>query len=122
MTGESPVGQKILIVEDEMMIAVMLEDMLYDLGYGVVGTAAKPSQALDIIQSASPDAAILDVNLDGQSSYEIAVALDERGVPFLFSTGYGAHGVAERFRGRPVLQKPFRQEELEKVLGAMLRK
>jgi CheY-like chemotaxis protein len=120
MTGDNPAGCKVLIVEDEMMIAMMIEDMLFDLGYQVAGMAAKPGQALEMIRSGSPDAAILDVNLDGQNSYEIAAALDAQGVPFLFSTGYGAHGVAERFRGRPILQKPFRQEDLEKALSQVL--
>ena len=117
MTGENPARRRVLIVEDEMMIAMMIEDMLFDLGYQVAGMAAKPGQALEMICSGSPDAAILDVNLDGHNSYEIAAALDERGVPFLFSTGYGARGVAERFRSRPILQKPFRQEDLEKALS-----
>lgn len=120
MTHDPVSGQKILIVEDETMIAIMLEDMLEELGYGLAGVAAKPHQALDIIGRAHIDAAILDVNLDGQNSYEIAAKLEERGIPFLFSTGYAAVAVDERFRRHPFLQKPFRQEELQHALSAML--
>lgn len=121
MSSEPLSGQRILIVEDEMMIAVMLEDMLEELGCQVAAVAAKPVQALAIIAAEQPiDAAILDVNLDGQNSYEIAAALDERGIPFLFSTGYAAVAVEQRYRDRPFLQKPFRQEDLQKALSGML--
>ena len=120
MTADSQSGRKILVVEDESMIAIMLEDMLEDLGYGLAGVAAKPKQALEILAANHVDAAILDVNLDGHSSYEIAAVLEERGIPFLFSTGYAALAVEERFRARPFLQKPFRQEELGRALSAML--
>jgi CheY-like chemotaxis protein len=118
--GEPLAGHRILIVEDEMMIAIMLEDMLEELGGKVAGVAGKPGQALALIGATPIDAAILDVNLDGQNSYEIAAALEARGIPFLFSTGYAALAVDDRYRGRPFLQKPFRQEELEKALSAML--
>jgi CheY-like chemotaxis protein len=113
---------KILIVEDEMMIAMMIEDMLDDLGCAVAGTATKPSEALDIIAAEPIDAAILDINLNGHNSYSIAAALEQRGVPFMFSTGYGSFAVEERFRACPVLQKPFRQEDLQTALTAMLGK
>jgi CheY-like chemotaxis protein len=113
-------GHKVLIVEDETMIAIMLEDMLDELGYGVAGVAAKTPQALELIDAVQVDAAILDLNLAGQDSYDIAAALEERGIPFLFSTGYAALAVDERYRGRPFLQKPFRQEELQKALSGML--
>jgi CheY-like chemotaxis protein len=121
MTDEPTNGRQILIVEDETMIAIMLEDMLDELGYGVAGVAAKTPQALELIDSVPIDAAILDLNLAGQDSYDIAAALEERGVPFLFSTGYAALAVEERYRERPFLQKPFRQEELQKALSGMLK-
>lgn len=120
MINEAQSGQKILIVEDETMIAIMLEDMLDELGYRVAGVAAKTPQALALIDSAPIDAAILDLNLAGHDSYDIAAALEDRGIPFLFSTGYAALAVEERYRSRPFLQKPFRQEELQKALSKML--
>jgi CheY-like chemotaxis protein len=113
---------RILVVEDEMMIAIMLEDMLDDIGCTVAGMAAKPDEALAIIASARIDAAILDVNLNGAHSFDVAAALDLRGVPFLFSTGYGSVSLDERYRSRPVLQKPFRQDELQTVLNRILAK
>ncbi len=123
MSNEPLSGQSVLIVEDEMMIAVMLEDMLEEIGCTVAGVAAKPAQALDILGTGKAiDAAILDLNLSGHNSYEIAAALDARGIPYLFSTGYTAPTVEARYRDRPFLQKPFRQEDLQKVLGAMLSK
>jgi DNA-binding response OmpR family regulator len=118
--SDVPARPKILIVEDEMMIAIMLEDMLDDLGCAVAGLAAKPDEALALIEKEPVDAAILDVNLNGAHSFDIAAALEARGVPFMFSTGYGSVMVDERYRTRPVLQKPFRQAELESVLNVML--
>jgi DNA-binding response OmpR family regulator len=117
-----PARPKILVVEDEMMIAIMLEDMLDDMGWAVAGMAAKPAEAMAIISEITIDAAILDVNLNGAHSFDIAAELAARGVPFMFSTGYGATMLDERFRTRPVLQKPFRQEELESALNVMLGK
>jgi DNA-binding response OmpR family regulator len=118
--SETPVRPRILIVEDEMMIAIMLEDMLDELGCAVAGIAGKPEEAMAFIESQPIEAAILDVNLNGIQSFEIAAALDKRGVPFMFSTGYGAIVVEERYRTRPVLQKPFRQEDLEAAVNVML--
>jgi DNA-binding response OmpR family regulator len=120
--SQTAVRPRILIVEDEMMIAIMLEDMLDELGCAVAGIAGKPEEAMAFIESQPIEAAILDVNLNGIQSFAIAAALDERGVPFMFSTGYGALVVEERYRTRPVLQKPFRQEELEAAVNMMLAK
>jgi DNA-binding response OmpR family regulator len=120
--SQTPVRPRILIVEDEMMIAIMLEDMLDELGCAVAGIAGKPEEAMAFIESQPIEAAILDVNLNGAHSFAVAEALDERGVPFMFSTGYGAIVLEERYRTRPVLQKPFRQEELEAAVNVMLAK
>jgi len=121
--SHAPERPKILIVEDEMIIAMMLEEMLDDLGCTVAGLATKPEEALAIIETEPMDAAILDVNLNGAHSFDIAAALDARGVPFMFSTGYGSiAGMDDRYRTRPVLRKPFRQDELQNVLNAVLAK
>jgi DNA-binding response OmpR family regulator len=120
--SQTPVRPRILIVEDEMMIAIMLEDMLDELGCAVAGIAGKPEEAMAFIESQPIEAAILDVNLNGAHSFAVAEALDERGVPYMFSTGYGAIVLEERYRTRPVLQKPFRQEELEAAVNVMLAK
>ena len=81
-------GRRVLVVEDETMVAWLLEDMLADLGCAVVGPAARVNQALAMLDAEAIDAAVLDVNLNGQMSYPVADALAARGVPFVFSTGY----------------------------------
>ena len=108
---------RVLIVEDEMLVAMNIEDMLLELGHEVAGLASRLSPALALAADAELDAAVLDVNLAGEQSFAIADLLDKRGIPFLFATGYGLGGIEERYRGRTVLQKPFRLADL----GAALR-
>src|SRR5450755_3793242 len=81
-------GRRVLVVEDEMIVAWLLQDMLADLGCVVVGPAASINEALVMIDAEAFDVAVLDVNLNGKMSYPIADVLASRGVPFLFSTGY----------------------------------
>ena len=100
------------------MVAMMLEDMLADLGCEVVGPAASLAAGLELARSASIDAAVLDVNLAGQKVFPIADALTERGVPFVFATGYGRAGLREEDTGRPVVQKPYSTQELARTLRA----
>ena len=108
---------RILIVEDEMLVAMNIEDMLLELGHEVAGLASRLTPALALAGEAEIDAAVLDVNLAGEQSFPVADLLDRRGVPFLFATGYGLGGIEERYRGRVVLQKPFRLADL----GAAIR-
>jgi CheY-like chemotaxis protein len=114
-------GLRILVVEDEMLVAMYLEDMLVELGHEVAETAARLDPALAIAAEAEVDAAILDVNLAGERSFPVADLLADRGIPFLFATGYGLHGIEERFRGCTVLQKPFRSAELREALATIVR-
>lgn len=114
-------GLRVLVVEDEMTIALMIEDMLADLGHRVVDMPMRLPLALAATERGGFDLAILDVNLDGETSYPVATLLQERGVPFVFATGYGASGLAPEFRDRPVLQKPFLRDELERALATALR-
>lgn len=100
-------GRRILVVEDEMMVLMMIEGMLAELGCGSVTAAATVCKALALIDNQAFDVAMLDLNLGGDRSLAVADALDERSVPFLFSTGYGDLGVTEKYRDRPVLKKPF---------------
>jgi DNA-binding response OmpR family regulator len=88
-------NNKVLIVEDEPIVGLALEDMLESLGWVVIGVAARVQQGLNMIQTTAPAFAILDVNLHGEQSYPIADALADRGVPYIFATGYGdtAHPV-----------------------------
>lgn len=112
---------RILIVEDEMLVAMNIEDMLLDLGHEVSGMAGRLDTALALASEGSFDAAMLDVNLAGQQSFPVADLLAERNIPFLFATGYGLQGIEERHRGRPVLQKPFRMSDLGEALAALTR-
>lgn len=113
-------GRRVLVVEDEVAIAMLMEDMLLDLGAEVVGPVARLVEALKVAGSEAVDLAILDVNLGGEPIYPVAEALAARGVPFLFSTGYGSQGISEEFRERPVLQKPFMQADLERAVSRVL--
>lgn len=114
-------GLRILVVEDEAAISLLLEDMLIDFGCEVVGPAARLAAALDLAQRETFDLAILDVNVAGEAIYPVAEALDERKVPFVFSTGYGSAGIKDSYRDRPVVQKPFAQHELRQRLLHALR-
>jgi len=110
------VARRILIVEDESMIAMMVEDFLHESGWEVAGWAGATERALAMAQDLEIDAALLDVNLSGQDTFAVADVLSGRQIPFVFATGYGADGVAERFRGVPTLTKPFQRNELDRAL------
>lgn len=110
-------GLRVLVVEDEALVAMLIEDMLGDFGCQVLGPAGSIRQALDAIERDPPDAAILDVNLGGEPVYPVADALRRCGAPFVLATGYGEMGVAEGYRDAPVLQKPFQESELRVRLG-----
>ncbi|MBM6583820.1 response regulator [Microvirga sp. BT689] len=109
-------GLRILVVEDEAAISLLLEDMLLDFGCEVIGPAARLSAALEAVTREKVDLAILDVNVAGEPIYPVAEALAQRSIPFVFSTGYGSAGIRDAFRDRPVLQKPFAQHDLKQKL------
>ncbi|HEX8444805.1 MAG TPA: response regulator [Allosphingosinicella sp.] len=108
---------RVLIVEDEMLVAMNIEDMLLDLGHEVAGLAGRLAPALSLASEAELDLAMLDVNLAGEQSFPVADILIGRGIPFLFATGYGIKGIPEAYRDRPVLQKPFRAQDLGEALA-----
>lgn len=120
MTENSLAGRRVLIVEDEYMIAMLLDDLLAELGCVVADIAAKPAQAIKAIETHEIDAAVLDVNLDGADSFGIAAVLAENEIPFVFATGYGGSRLTPEFAHRPVLQKPYRIADLEQALKAAL--
>ncbi len=111
---------RVLVVEDEALIALLLEDMLEELGCHLVGIAASVGEGLALAASAVADVAVLDVNVGGTDVYPVAERLAARGIPFVFSTGYGAEGLPERWRGRPVVGKPFMLDDLRRALRAAL--
>ena len=113
-------GLKVLVVEDEMLVSMLVEDMLSDLGCTVVGPAAELEEAMSLARSADIDLALLDVNLGGKPIFPVADALKARGVPFAFASGYGEAGLSEDHRGAAVLQKPFREADLAKALRELV--
>jgi CheY-like chemotaxis protein len=112
-------GLRVLVVEDEMMVSMLIEDMLTDLGCTVVGPASRLDEAIELVGRTELDCAVLDVNLGGQPIFPLADLLREKGAPFAFATGYGDAGLREVDRGSPVLQKPFREGDLARVLGEL---
>ena len=109
-------GLKALVVEDEGSIALMIEDMLADLGCAVAGTAGNLNYARGLAGTLAVDLAILDVNLAGEYVFPVARLLGERRIPFVFSTGYGARALPAEFSGYPVLAKPFSPEDLRRAI------
>jgi CheY-like chemotaxis protein len=109
-------GKRVLLVEDEGIVAMVVEDYLLDLGYEVVGVAARLEVGMQLAQDAAIDVAILDVNLAGKLSYPIAELLHDRGIPFVFSTGYGTAGRPDEFRNIPTLAKPYGKDDLARAL------
>ena len=122
MTGREPAarGKRVLVVEDESMIRMLLEGMLEDLGHSVAAEAGAIEEALKLAKEAAFDVAVLDVNLNNRPITPVAEVLVERGLPFIFASGYGQRGVPEAYRNSPVLQKPFQVEALAKAIDAAL--
>jgi CheY-like chemotaxis protein len=108
---------RILVVEDEGLVALMMEDLLIDLGCEVVGSCDSIRSALEWLESEAedPDGVVLDVNLGGELVYPVAEVLTRRRIPFAFATGYGALPDS-RFAGVPVLAKPVNQTKLEDLV------
>ena len=112
--------QHILIVEDEPLIAMMLEDFLEVLGKTHAGTADTVEAALALIAAGGIDAAVVDVNLrGGEKSFPVADALAAGGIPFVFATGGSHDSVADAYRDRPTLPKPFTMDGVQKAIAAL---
>ena len=114
MSAASPPGRpsRVLVVEDEALVAMGIEDALASLGVGMVGPAASVDKALDLVAAGGFDGVLLDVNLRGESVEPVADALAASGTPFVFVTGHGPEGLPEAHRNRPTLAKPFRDADL----------
>ena len=117
--GEKP-RCRVLVVEDEAMIAMLVEDMVLDFGSEVVGPVANMKDAINLARSAELDAAILDINVGGSVIFPVADILSERGIPLIFATGYGSKGLPPRFQNSPTLPKPFSYQSLEEALRSAL--
>lgn len=111
---------RVLVVEDEMLVAMMIEDMLIELGFEIVGPATRLQRALHLAHEESFDFAVLDVNLANERSFPVAMVLRERGIPFVFATGYGSPGLTDGFRDTVTLQKPFQKQQLSRAISTAL--
>jgi light-regulated signal transduction histidine kinase (bacteriophytochrome) len=119
MPADTP--PRILIVEDSAMVLMLLEDVVVDLGWEVVGPATRLADAVELARGPAVDAALVDVNLDGEMSWEAAAILQDRKIPFVFTTGYDSATVLpERFVGQPVVSKPFSSNDIGRALQALL--
>jgi PAS domain S-box-containing protein len=107
--------QRILLVEDEALVAMMIHETLAEFGFDVLGPVGTASEALAAARERSIDAAVLDINLGDELVYSVAEILTERGVPFVFVTGYDANSIDSRFSSIPVLQKPIERESLQRL-------
>jgi CheY-like chemotaxis protein len=119
--AESKVRQvSIFLVEDETLIRMMIAGMIEELGHTVVAEAANIADAMRLAETADFEIAILDINVGGDRIEPVAEIIDGRHLPFIFASGYGAAGLPERFRNRPVLQKPFLVDRLEQAIQLAL--
>jgi DNA-binding NarL/FixJ family response regulator len=113
-------GRRVLVIEDESMVTMLIHDTLVDIGCEVVGSASRFDDAVEKARSLSFEVAILDLNLSGRHTLPIAEALAERKIAFVFATGYGGASLPEPLRQAPILHKPFDQRDLEGALRTAL--
>lgn len=112
-------GRRVLVVEDEALVAMLVEDALMDAGATVIGPAATVAEALALLQDTRPEAAVLDLNLAGETSSSVADALVRLGVPFVVATGYGAEGLPPGHATVPVLAKPYDPADLTAAIARL---
>ena len=110
-------GRRILLVEDEALVAIMMRDMLTDLGYSVVGPVGDRAAALIAARQADIHGAVLDLNLRGETTYPVADELGQRGIPFVFLTGYDRGVIDRRYAEVPLMQKPVDEQTLQRALA-----
>ncbi len=115
--SEALSGRRVLVVEDESLVAMLLETILEDMGCTPIGPVSTVDEALSTVAGeAQIDAALLDVNVAGVQVFPVAAALKDRGVPFVFSTGYGEGGLPDEWRGQATIQKPFTEDTVRQAL------
>lgn len=122
LNGKIEAGRRVLVVEDEPMIRLLLDDMLTDIGYTMAAEAGGLDEALSVAKQGGFDVAILDVNLNGQPITPVVDVLVERGVPFVFVSGYARRGIPDEHRNAPLLQKPFQADGLARALAVLAAK
>ena len=113
-------ARRILVVEDEPLVAMNLEDMLTGLGHIVTATATRIDKALSLVEVSEFNLAVLDINLAGSNTFQVAAILRRRGIPFIFTSGYGVDGLIDGYRGEYLLTKPFSVRQLELMIARVL--
>jgi two-component SAPR family response regulator len=108
-------GNRVLLVEDEILVAMMMRDILSDLGFSVIGPFSRLSEAMVAAVHNEIDAGIVDINLGGEFVYPVADVLVARGIPFVFVTGYGVESIEGRFGSVPIIKKPVQRQALQKI-------
>ena len=112
--------RRVLVVEDEVLVGMLIEEMLHELGYELAALSTHLEEALSLARTATFDFAVLDINLNGKQSFPVADVIRARGLPFLFATGYGSRILTEPYKDTPILQKPFSLDELRQTLTRLL--
>jgi CheY-like chemotaxis protein len=113
-------ARRVLLIMDEQLVAMLIEDMLDDLGYEVIDRATRLAEALEKARTLSFDVAIVNTNLAGERTFQVADVLTARGLGFVFATGYAPSSLPPSVRRMPILRKPFGQDDLARALAAAL--
>jgi CheY-like chemotaxis protein len=113
------VKKRVLIVEDEVLVAMLVEELLERMGYEVAAVSPRLEEALELARTVRIDFALLDINLNGKRSFPVAKVLRERGIPFVFATGYGEGTLGTEFADAPMVQKPFSRDALREILDKL---
>jgi CheY-like chemotaxis protein len=115
-------GLRVFVAEDEFHVLQLIEDMLTDLGCEIVDSVSSVREGLDKAAATQAQVALLDVNLRGKAIFPVAQILRDRGIPIVFSTGYGAEGIGAEWKTCPVIQKPFVIDGLQAILAGVVSK
>ena len=113
-------AKAVLVLEDEWLIAELLQETLVEAGYRVLGPVSRVYEALQLLENSKPVIAVLDVSLRGETSFEVARVLAKRSIPFIFMTGYVSKDLLGEFKGRPVLNKPVDDAKLLSCVATAL--
>jgi CheY-like chemotaxis protein len=113
-------GSRILVVEDEYLVAALIQDVLENAGCTVHGPVPRLAEAIEVAEKEACDAAVLDINLSGQHVFAVAEILERRRIPYVFVTGYGLEALPPRHHGYPAIRKPFRNEDLLNAIAGLM--
>lgn len=120
-TEAAETKKRILVVEDSALVVMLIEGVIVDMDWEIVGPASRVAEAVTVAQDSAIDAALLDVNLDGEMSWDVAAILQQRGVPFAFTTGYdSASMIPEGFAEQTIMNKPFSADEIRRTLQKLI--